>query len=412
MVTFLFPASDYRHNVATPTLLVTAEALARLPLRGRRDVVTGLFLADNALRSAALPRRVVPELLCFLHDLLAVALADRVAVDGLVAAAEDGDATPLLLPATFGAFADTGVVGDGKGDAAATRVRGMWSALLTAGKRSKKKKKKQKTKKMTTTTTTTSTGGAGEAVVAAAAVASPISMSLLFHNDNPAPSTSSPFASDSFAAATLHQTLSLVAAASDCYYAASQVASASSSTAAKSAAWSGCLSFPELFGPIATLLTNVAATAGVATSDAAAAVAVRAAAATVAQRVRRTTQQRSPLTMEGGVHSIPEFKPVFVDKFRPGRDNDPDRSRAADRDAKRKAKSEKKGQMRELRKDAVFVEGERRRQQDLVDTAKAVRRKAVRTMQEMAQADSNLHGKLKAKANKNKERTGGGAARN
>jgi len=45
----LFPTSDYRHNVSTPTQVILSALLSRAPFRTPRDVATGLFISQLLL---------------------------------------------------------------------------------------------------------------------------------------------------------------------------------------------------------------------------------------------------------------------------------------------------------------------------------------------------------------------------
>lgn len=62
-----------------------------------------------------------------------------------------------------------------------------------------------------------------------------------------------------------------------------------------------------------------------------------------------------------------EFNPRFEDGFVKGRDYDPDRERALDRKAKRVAAKEKRGKMREMRKDSLFLSDQRDKEKAQVD---------------------------------------------
>ena len=56
---------------------------------------------------------------------------------------------------------------------------------------------------------------------------------------------------------------------------------------------------------------------------------------------------------------IRSLAPIFVEAYVPGRDYDKNQERARLRALKKQVKSEKKGAMRELKKDSVFIENER-----------------------------------------------------
>ena len=77
-------------------------------------------------------------------------------------------------------------------------------------------------------------------------------------------------------------------------------------------------------------------------------------------------RQRRPLTLRA-FRAVPirTLAPKFDEHFRPGKDTDPDRARCETKALKNKVKQEKRGAIRELRKDAAFLAIEARRQQVL-----------------------------------------------
>ncbi|CAG2240436.1 NOP14 [Mytilus edulis] len=73
LVAVLFPTSDFRHPVTTPTMLFICQMLAQTPVNHERDVAVGLFLCNLCLEYIYLSRRFVPEAINFLHGLLYLA---------------------------------------------------------------------------------------------------------------------------------------------------------------------------------------------------------------------------------------------------------------------------------------------------------------------------------------------------
>ncbi|CAM6128736.1 unnamed protein product [Calypogeia fissa] len=70
----IFPPSDFRHPVMTPSILLMAEYLMRCPVTSPRDIVAGSFLCNllySVLREA---KRYCPEVLTFILALLISAL--------------------------------------------------------------------------------------------------------------------------------------------------------------------------------------------------------------------------------------------------------------------------------------------------------------------------------------------------
>ena len=62
-----------------------------------------------------------------------------------------------------------------------------------------------------------------------------------------------------------------------------------------------------------------------------------------------------------------QFNPAFEDDFQPDRSMDPDRERAERQKLVRKAKKERKGAIRELRKDSAFIAAERQKEREQRD---------------------------------------------
>jgi nucleolar protein 14 len=99
---------------------------------------------------------------------------------------------------------------------------------------------------------------------------------------------------------------------------------------------------------------------------------------------------------------IKQLDPKFDENFVPGKDLDPDRSKADLRKLKRKLKSETKGARRELRRDAAYIEQERRRQLAQQEAVRDAKRKEVMTFLQEQQRDSNLLSKVSKKKQRKK----------
>jgi nucleolar protein 14 len=70
LMTTLFPSSDRRHPVTTPTLLLTARALSQCTASDIGEAVRGLVLSSLALHMVKAAARHCPEVLIFLTDFL------------------------------------------------------------------------------------------------------------------------------------------------------------------------------------------------------------------------------------------------------------------------------------------------------------------------------------------------------
>jgi len=94
LVPVIFPASDFRHPVATPTAVLIAACLSRcaFSLDDRNALVAGLFLCATAAAFVQPTGRVIPEALSFLGT--ALKALGNVSADVVSTAASD----PPLLP--------------------------------------------------------------------------------------------------------------------------------------------------------------------------------------------------------------------------------------------------------------------------------------------------------------------------
>ncbi|KAF5203286.1 Nucleolar protein [Thalictrum thalictroides] len=70
----VFPCSDYRHVVTTPSILLICEYLMRCPITTGRDTVIGSFLCSMVLSVARQSQKFYPEAVIFLRTLLMSAL--------------------------------------------------------------------------------------------------------------------------------------------------------------------------------------------------------------------------------------------------------------------------------------------------------------------------------------------------
>ncbi|KAJ0057210.1 hypothetical protein NL108_002157, partial [Boleophthalmus pectinirostris] len=73
----LFPTSDFRHPVTTPTLLYISQALTKCPVRTLQDVTVGLVLCCLAVEYISFSKRFLPELVNFLLGILHVAVKEK-----------------------------------------------------------------------------------------------------------------------------------------------------------------------------------------------------------------------------------------------------------------------------------------------------------------------------------------------
>jgi nucleolar protein 14 len=172
-------------------------------------------------------------------------------------------------------------------------------------------------------------------------VASKLNMQALFlDNDNEF------FSSSQFACASLQTTLQLISQTANAY---AQVAS-----------------FPELFQPVVDVLNAALTKFGTKHADKSLLVQLQSVCSSLQQRISSCLSLRRPLTMRT-FRAVPirSMAPKFDEDYRPGKDTDPDRDRAEAKQMKKKLKQQKRGAMRELRKDAAFMALENRKQQQI-----------------------------------------------
>jgi len=82
----LFSASDFKHVVCTPAILLLSQVLAQCPVRCMRDVFRGLFVCDLVFEYVSLSKRIAPEAINFLCGIL------------FMASKKDGHPPQLVLP--------------------------------------------------------------------------------------------------------------------------------------------------------------------------------------------------------------------------------------------------------------------------------------------------------------------------
>ncbi|CAN6470713.1 unnamed protein product [Victoria cruziana] len=74
----IYPCSDYRHVVMTPAVLLMCEYLMRCPIVTERDIAVGSFLCSLLLCVCRQSRKLCPEAINFLKNLLLAASGSRV----------------------------------------------------------------------------------------------------------------------------------------------------------------------------------------------------------------------------------------------------------------------------------------------------------------------------------------------
>ena len=93
----LFPSSDARHNVVTPTFIHLAGALHFAPLRSSRDLLRALFTCQVLLHATQQSQRFIPEVLHLLYGVTVKGWGLQV-MEGAKGESTTADGTPLLPP--------------------------------------------------------------------------------------------------------------------------------------------------------------------------------------------------------------------------------------------------------------------------------------------------------------------------
>lgn len=81
IATLLFPASDFRHPVTTPTFLYISQALTKCAVLSLESVSAGLILCCIAVECVSLSQRFIPELINYLLGLLHLAVPTHTCTD-------------------------------------------------------------------------------------------------------------------------------------------------------------------------------------------------------------------------------------------------------------------------------------------------------------------------------------------
>ncbi|KMS65056.1 hypothetical protein BVRB_039890, partial [Beta vulgaris subsp. vulgaris] len=105
--------------------------------------------------------------------------------------------------------------------------------------------------------------------------------------------------------------------------------------------------------------------------------------------IQKIVSKRTPLVINRNPHKIRERDPVVYEDFIPGKAREQDAEKRHQKALLRKLKSEKKGARRELRRDAQFIENERRQLTQKKELQKTLKLKENRTFLENLGRDTN-----------------------
>lgn len=366
LVAAIFPTSDFKHNVVTPALSTICELLVSVPMRGGRDVVAGLFLSALILQYVMDSKRYVPELVQYVRQLLSEGFGlvpkeseeeESVREAGNVAAEKEKIIhVRNPMPITFGSYRFplfASYLQTGTGAIAAEEETSK------KGKKTKGKKKGKKESKKES--------------APSEKFDSFLSLSLLQQ-----PNGSKVFETKEFAGAAFSICLTLIDQLSKTYTFSSV--------------------YPEVFAEFASLFGTVLSEFP--TLSPSISSRISSVKSELEKRSEQVISTRKPLVMIVKPKTIRQFTPMITENFTPGKDMDPNEARAELKQLKKKVKRETKGAMRELRKDTLFIEQEKRKNEAIAAEEREKERKRVKTILQSEATDSNIFAKMTKKKRK------------
>lgn len=318
LISHIFPTSDYRHNVVTPTMLMMCEWLVRLPVRNERDIYIGLYVVSMLLHYIEKSQRYIPEIISYLYSLL-------IAGFGL-----QGSESKVGLSESF----------------TKTFLKGteLWKNV--------KKQKKD------------------------SAVDKP-SLYLFFQplSDNDS------FTTSSFRSSLFLLTLNLIKQTAQMYI--------------------ELPSFIEIVEPFVQLFKHIKSQKIIDNFPSNVQQTFSSTFDYLESESIKQTRTRRPLQAEFKPSVIKQHTPVFVEAYQPGHDYDPIKERAETKKLQKKLNREKRGAMKELRKDTAFIAGEKRKIEAAYEAErKAGFKQAWTDLQNQARDSNILHAQSKKKQKK------------
>jgi hypothetical protein len=403
-----FPTSDFRHNVVTPALLLLCEQLNRHPIAGPADVLKGFFAVSLLLHAVNASKRLVPEVLTFLHAAL---------IFGTGIARSD-DAKP---PAAAAASAAAAVSNGKQAKKAAAGASGATDSSATAP-----------AAELFAVTPTPLRLHASLQSRSCNFVPSP-ALALwkpLFVNDKAAaaaPAAGKKGKQDAapvIASQDLHIPLHWLFLSSEAplFAAGKSTATLSPSSPSLAAAsystllqlvhqaaqlWQpGCVSYAELFVPLLdglTHLLDLQSQKQLATLPSTLQAYTSHLRSYLAQSSLHSVSLRQPLAASLAPLALKTHAPLFEEGYNPTKDYDPIKERAHIKELSHKLKREKKGALRELRRDTAVVVTQQRALQDAYKAEREQKRKTAWAQMEEQQRDTNILQKASKKAEKKEQ---------
>ncbi|KAG1671696.1 hypothetical protein FOA52_007488 [Chlamydomonas sp. UWO 241] len=351
----LFPTSDRRHPVTTPAALLIGRALSSCVATTAGEAAAGALLCGLQLHAAAPAGRHAPEAIEFLTDMLAAFLPLPAKGGGKVASSGSGPGgEPRVAPGVL-AFAS----------APAALARMAAPAPLPPAR--------------ALSLLATTAPGVRVCVcahMAAPALLPPAHALALLARTGPGASAEVAACDDATRLALLCVALRAAERASACQRASCPDTFPQVTARLASAVRSlSRLRLPEE-------LTQLRATVEAALTSG----------ASECEAVRVPLSRGGPIRTAAVPGANRDFNPRFEDGFSRDRDYDPDRERAEARKLKRQLAKEKRGAMRELRKDSAFMADARDKERAVVDTERMDSQKNFYAELQAQQADMNSGG--------------------
>ncbi|KAL6077572.1 nucleolar complex protein 14 [Balamuthia mandrillaris] len=330
----LFPTSDFRHPIITPTFLYMAQCLAHCPVHSPKNAVAGLFLTTLMLHYVQAGKQYSPEPLNFLLLLLSHAFPQSNANDGeKKKKTQSTIKKQRLIEKTFAtSFPGSYHLPSSSfsSNAAKDQQRNEETRIFHFEEQQTKKKKNAKTTSEQTP--------------------SQLHLSKLLSLDNADPL----WTSHELSCQLLATSVRLLSEFSSLYFQSKDL-----------------LSYPEIFAPHHAALTKLISSTTLSVPQD-----LRSRMEELATRIQtcisRKVHGRRPLHQHIRPTPIATYIPMFQENYSVGKDYDPDAQRAEMKKLRRKYKHEMKGAMRELRKDNHFLQEERlqKRKRDLEERDK------------------------------------------
>eukprot|EP00879_Flechtneria_rotunda_P020444 GHRR01021509.1.p1 GENE.GHRR01021509.1~~GHRR01021509.1.p1 ORF type:complete len:435 (+),score=172.73 GHRR01021509.1:746-2050(+) len=356
----MFPTSDKRHPVTTPLALLLGKYLMQCPVTCPYLAAAGLLVAGMALHNASAAARFCPEVVNF----LAAAFSAFVPPAAAGTAAQSG--TAAWEPAAAQQVVSLFTPGLLALDCCKAEVHKQQATDKHIGSNKQKKQQQQHPKNH------------GQCQH------QQHKPRLQLYQLLSQPTDATKFGSDTFKLQLLH------------------CAVATASRACQLS--SGCGdAVPQVLQPLTAAVAAVAQLQKLPESAAAAVVRLQ-------QQLQETSAavmvKRKPLLQSHRVKTVipREFNPRFETDFALNKDFDPDRQRSQARKLQRQLVKEKRGAMRELRRDAAFMAAERDADKARVDAERLTSERAFYSELQMQEADAKSGGQRGMNPHKRKKR--------